>query len=184
MKSLLGLVRLNCLVAACALALTALQAKADTYSVNVLNPDTTSYNVAALPSYAVNVTQREFYTLLLFATGLVVMGLLGWRRKQREIAHCPACVSTRDFLLCNMYLDFWPAAAYLDFWPAAANDSEPHAFCGGANRRRSHSNSTGDLTGRYATNELQPKNFAHVAHGRSLCWHPVPPDAHTLGSIG
>jgi hypothetical protein len=164
MKSLLGLVRLNCLVAACALALTALQAKADTYSVNVLNPDTTSYNVAALPSYAVNVTQREFDTLLLFATGLVVMGLLGWRRKQREIAHCPACVSTRDFLLCNMYLDFWPAAVYLDFWPAAANDSEPHAFCGAANRRRSHSNLTGDLTGRYATNELQPKNFAHVAH--------------------
>jgi hypothetical protein len=38
--------------------------------------------------------------------------------------------------------------------------------------RCSHSNSTGDLTDRYATNELQPKNFAHLAHDRSLCWHP------------
>src|SRR6266487_3228624 len=44
-----------------------------------------------------------------------------------------------------------------------------------ANCRCRHSNPTGDLTGRYATNELQPKHFAHVAHGRSLCWHPVPP---------
>jgi hypothetical protein len=44
-----------------------------------------------------------------------------------------------------------------------------------AYRRCGHSNSTGDLTGRYATNKLQPKNFAHLAHGRSLCWHPVPP---------
>src|SRR5260370_34993412 len=149
MKSLLGLVRLNCLVAACALALTALQAKADTYSVNVLNPDTTSYNVAALPSYSVNVTQREFYTLLLFATGLVVMGLLGWRRKQREIAHCPACVSTRDFLLCNMYLDFWPAPANLDFWPAPAINSEPHAFCGGGNHRPRHSHLPGGHAGRF-----------------------------------
>src|SRR6266508_1233751 len=26
-----------------------------------------------------------------------------------------------------------------------------------------------------ATNELQPKNFTHLAHGCSLCWHPVPP---------
>jgi hypothetical protein len=39
----------------------------------------------------------------------------------------------------------------------------------------SHSNSTGNLTDRYATNELQPKNFAHLAHDRSLCWHPVSP---------
>jgi hypothetical protein len=29
--------------------------------------------------------------------------------------------------------------------------------------------------GRYTPNELQPKHFAHLAHGRSLCWHPVPP---------
>jgi hypothetical protein len=49
------------------------------------------------------------------------------------------------------------------------------AFDCRADRRRGHSNPTGDLTGRYATNELQPKHFAHVAHGRSLCWHPVPP---------
>jgi hypothetical protein len=28
---------------------------------------------------------------------------------------------------------------------------------------------------RYATNELQPNHFAHVAHARSLCWHPVSP---------
>ena len=47
-------------------------------------------------------------------------------------------------------------------------DRRPH-------RRRSHANSTGNLTDRYATNELQPKNFAHLAHGRSLCWHPLPP---------
>jgi hypothetical protein len=32
----------------------------------------------------------------------------------------------------------------------------------------SHSNSTGNPTDRYATNELQPKNFARVAHDRSL----------------
>jgi hypothetical protein len=32
----------------------------------------------------------------------------------------------------------------------------------------SHSNSTGNLTDRYATNELQPKNFARLAHDRSL----------------
>src|SRR5438034_3589101 len=38
-----------------------------------------------------------------------------------------------------------------------------------------HSNPTGDLTDRYATNELQPKNFAHLAHGGSLCGHRVPP---------
>jgi hypothetical protein len=44
-----------------------------------------------------------------------------------------------------------------------------------ADRRWSYPNPTGDLTGRYATNELQPKYFAHLAHGRSLCWHPVPP---------
>jgi len=44
-----------------------------------------------------------------------------------------------------------------------------------ADRRRDHSNPTGNLTGRYATNELQPKHFAHLAHGRSLCWHPVSP---------
>ena len=27
---------------------------------------------------------------------------------------------------------------------------------------------------RTATNELQPQNFGHVAHGRPLCWHPLP----------
>jgi hypothetical protein len=43
-----------------------------------------------------------------------------------------------------------------------------------AERRWSYPNPTGDLTGGYATNELQPKHFAHLAHGRSLCWHPVP----------
>ena len=34
-----------------------------------------------------------------------------------------------------------------------------------------------NLADRYATatNELQPKNFAYLAHGGSLCWHPVPP---------
>src|SRR5215471_13254660 len=45
---------------------------------------------------------------------------------------------------------------------------ERHPHC-----RRCHSNPTGDLTGWYATNELQPKHFAHVAHNRPLCWHPV-----------
>jgi hypothetical protein len=30
--------------------------------------------------------------------------------------------------------------------------------------RRRHAVSTSDLADRYATNELQPKNFAHVAH--------------------
>src|SRR5215472_90279 len=44
-----------------------------------------------------------------------------------------------------------------------------------ADRRWGYPNPTGDLTGRYATNELQPKHFAHMAHGRSLCWHPVSP---------
>ena len=42
-----------------------------------------------------------------------------------------------------------------------------------AHRRWRYANPTGNLTGRYATNELQP-NFAHLAHGRSLCWHSVP----------
>src|SRR6478672_5465486 len=41
--------------------------------------------------------------------------------------------------------------------------------------RRGYANSTSDLTGRYATNKLQSKHFAHLAHGRSLCWHPIPP---------
>src|SRR5258708_33001082 len=49
-----------------------------------------------------------------------------------------------------------------------ASDRRPNCRC-------SHSNSTGNLTDRYATNELQPKNFAHLAHDRSLCWHPVSP---------
>src|ERR1700724_307133 len=49
-----------------------------------------------------------------------------------------------------------------------ASDRRPDGRC-------SHSNSTGNLTDRYATNELQPKNFAHLAHDRSLCWHPVSP---------
>src|SRR5262249_30089989 len=49
-----------------------------------------------------------------------------------------------------------------------ALDRRPH-------RRRGHANPAGDLTGRYATNELQPKHFAHLAHDRSLCWHPGPP---------
>jgi hypothetical protein len=39
--------------------------------------------------------------------------------------------------------------------------------------RRGHAEPAGDLTGRYATNELQPQNFAHLAHDRPLCWHPV-----------
>jgi hypothetical protein len=42
-----------------------------------------------------------------------------------------------------------------------------------ADCRCRYSDAAGDLTGRYATNELQPKHFAHLAHGRSLCWHPV-----------
>jgi hypothetical protein len=44
-----------------------------------------------------------------------------------------------------------------------------------ADRRRSHFDPTGDLTARYDANELQPQHFAHVAHGRSLCWHQAPP---------
>ena len=39
------------------------------------------------------------------------------------------------------------------------------AFDCRADRRRGHANPTRDLTGRYATNELQPKHFAHLAHG-------------------
>jgi len=55
--------------------------------------------------------------------------------------------------------------------PAQAGRREPL-------ERRSHccrryAEPAGDLTGRYATNELQPQNFAHLAHGRPLCWHPV-----------
>src|SRR5215813_5179198 len=42
-------------------------------------------------------------------------------------------------------------------------------------RQTSHSDLTGDLAGRYATNKLQLKKFAHVTHGRPLCWHPFPP---------
>jgi hypothetical protein len=57
--------------------------------------------------------------------------------------------------------------------PAEAGSLE--ASDRGAGCRCRHSNATGNLTGRYATNELQPKHFAHVAHGRSLCWHPVSP---------
>jgi hypothetical protein len=57
--------------------------------------------------------------------------------------------------------------------PAQAGSLE--AFDRRPDCRCSHSNSTGDLTDRYATNELQPKNFAHLAHDRSLCWHPVSP---------
>jgi hypothetical protein len=57
--------------------------------------------------------------------------------------------------------------------PAQPGSLEP--FERRPDRRRRHSNSTGDLAGRYATNQLQPKNFAHLAHGRSLCCHPVPP---------
>ena len=41
--------------------------------------------------------------------------------------------------------------------------------------RGSHSDPPSDLTGRYMTYELQPKNFAHMAHGDPLCWHSVPP---------
>jgi hypothetical protein len=57
--------------------------------------------------------------------------------------------------------------------PAQASSLEA-SDCG-ADGRCCHPNPTGDLTDRYATNELQPKNFAHLAHGRPLCWHPVPP---------
>jgi hypothetical protein len=57
--------------------------------------------------------------------------------------------------------------------PAQAGSLE--ALDGRPHGRRGHANPAGDLTDRYATNELQPKNFAHLAHGRSLCWHPVPP---------
>src|SRR5215471_12254767 len=42
-------------------------------------------------------------------------------------------------------------------------------------KRRPHRRCPGDLVGRYVTNELQPKNFAHVAHSHPLCWHPVSP---------
>jgi hypothetical protein len=49
-----------------------------------------------------------------------------------------------------------------------AIDGRPHCRC-------RHANTPGDLTDWYATNELQPQNFAPVAHSRSLCWHPVSP---------
>src|SRR6266566_1077895 len=58
---------------------------------------------------------------------------------------------------------------------ACGHRSNRQAFARHPHRRRRHSNPTGDLTDRYATNELQPKNFAHLAHGGSLCGHPVPP---------
>jgi hypothetical protein len=48
--------------------------------------------------------------------------------------------------------------------PGSLEASDCRADC-----RCRHSNPAGDLTRRYATNELQPKHFAHVAHGRSLC---------------
>ena len=53
--------------------------------------------------------------------------------------------------------------------PDQAGDREPL-------KRRPHgrwcnAKTTGDLAGQYATNKLQPKNFAHLAHGRPLCWH-------------
>jgi hypothetical protein len=41
------------------------------------------------------------------------------------------------------------------------------------NGRWCNAKATGDLAGRYATNKLQPKNFAHLAHGGPLCWHSV-----------
>ena len=50
-----------------------------------------------------------------------------------------------------------------------AQPGSPEASDCRADRRRGHSNPTGDLAGRCATNELQPKHFAHVAYGRSLC---------------
>jgi hypothetical protein len=40
-----------------------------------------------------------------------------------------------------------------------------------SHRRRRHAKTPGDLAGRYATNKLQLKNFAHLAHGSPLCWH-------------
>jgi hypothetical protein len=58
-------------------------------------------------------------------------------------------------------------------WPAQPGGLE--ASDGRADRRRGHADPTGDLTVRYTANELQPKHFAHMAHGHSLCWHPVPP---------
>src|SRR5262249_1587396 len=51
--------------------------------------------------------------------------------------------------------------------PAQPGGLEAFERC--TDRRRGHSNPASDLTGRYATNELQPKNFAHLAHGCSLC---------------
>jgi hypothetical protein len=49
-----------------------------------------------------------------------------------------------------------------------AIDRGPHCRC-------NHANATGDLTDRYTANEPQSKNFARLAHGSSLCWHPAPP---------
>jgi hypothetical protein len=57
--------------------------------------------------------------------------------------------------------------------PAQAGSLE--AFERRSHRRWCNPNSTSNLTDRHATNELQPKNFAHLAHGGSLCWHPVSP---------
>src|SRR6185437_2181896 len=57
--------------------------------------------------------------------------------------------------------------------PVQASSLEALDRC--PNRRRRHANPTSDLTSGYATNKLQPQNFAHLAHRRSLCWHPVPP---------
>src|SRR5947209_7075721 len=54
------------------------------------------------------------------------------------------------------------SVSYSGRGPAQAGSLETSDLCPAC--RCSHSNSTGDLTGRYATNELQPKHFAHLAH--------------------
>src|SRR5690242_9253733 len=56
--------------------------------------------------------------------------------------------------------------------PAQARSLE--AFKRVANRRRRHTNTTRNLPGSYAANQLQSKDFAHLAHARSLRRH-LPP---------
>src|SRR4030095_3509339 len=54
-------------------------------------------------------------------------------------------------------------------WPAQTRSLEP--FEHRPNRRRRHANATCNRAGRYAAKQLEPKDFAHLAHARSLRRH-------------
>src|SRR5262245_47291283 len=56
-------------------------------------------------------------------------------------------------------------------WQRPAQARSLKAFKRVANRRRRHTNATRNLPGSYASNQLQSKDFAHLAHARSLRRH-------------